>query len=175
MNHARSMVLAGVALMAVVVGAVGCAQKPMERGHGGQPGAGGLPGLPGQGGQGGDDGGSGQAGADGGILPPIDGPTPTLDPGTAVSLTVPPARTAALTQAKTMLDADVPANAAEFASHWKPSHIPTLGYDPLQAKGIDLLAASHLVLNDGEGRQRAQHGGVVINEDEGHGTHVRRR
>lgn len=146
MKHAR--VLTGVALTAMFAAATGC---------GGQSGAGpgGSGGQPGSGGQGG----GGQP--DGGTVPPSDGPTPTLDPGTAVSVAVAPARASALTQAQTMLAAEAPVTAKEFADRWTPTYASTLGYDPLQAKGIDLLASSHLALNAGETAMLAQRGFVI--------------
>jgi len=108
-------------------------------------------------------GGQGQAGQGGspGQANPDGGPAPTLDPGTTVAVTVPAARASALAQAEAASTADAPTSAAEFASKWQPAYAPALGYDPLQAKGVDLLMASHLALNDQEQNLLAQRGFVI--------------
>ncbi|HET6283253.1 MAG TPA: DUF3160 domain-containing protein [Polyangia bacterium] len=95
-------------------------------------------------GQAGSMGAAGQSGADGAPA------TGMVDPGSAVSPKVPPARTAALTALQSQLDQGAPTDAASFAARWKPSYAASLGYDPLKALRLDAVQASHLKLNDGE-------------------------
>lgn len=64
-------------------------------------------------------------------------------------------------EAQTALDVETPAGADEFAAKWKPAYLPALGYDPLQAKGIDLLTASHLKLNADETAALGRRGFVI--------------
>ena len=164
----RPLALAMTHLVLVLAGAVaGCGgQKAAAPGGGGQgqPGQGGQADTGGGAGEGGRSGEGGQAGhpdADAGVVPPSDGPGSTLDPGTPVTVSVPAARASALAQAQAASTADAPANAAEFASRWKPAYVPALGYDPLQAKGVDLLMGSHLALNDQEKTLLAKRGFVI--------------
>jgi hypothetical protein len=56
---------------------------------------------------------------------------------------------------------DRPADAAAFAKKWPVKFLDKLPYDPLAAKGLDVIAASHLGISDAERAVLARDGFVV--------------
>jgi hypothetical protein len=136
------------------VGTGGAAGTVGTGGAAGTVGAGGAAGTVGSGGGAGTVGG-GAAGTGGAVSAG----------GVPVNVTPPASLLQAAAAERATIAADRPSSAAGFAARWPAKYRTGLPYDPLQAQGLDLLAASHMGVSDTE-RQAIGRDGFVISARE---------
>lgn len=83
--------------------------------------------------------------------------------GQAVSTTISPTRQAELDAIQARLDEVKNLDAAGFAAKYNVPFVTSLGYDPLSAKGLDLVGSSSFALNDTEKSALGANGFVTTN------------
>lgn len=94
--------------------------------------------------------------------PGTSGPDKHLHPGTGVTTELSPAQKLELDAISAELDAVANLDANGFAKKYAvPFQTASLGYDPTQAKGLELVQASSLALNANEQASLASHGFAI--------------